>query len=97
MNEKNTKEEPKTVEEPVKEEKYEDIDKEDSLVQEATKFIPTYLCGGMFLKLGEDNKKITDFTSLEKLNMIVSLYEQDIIKTATDYSVYSIDESELSK
>lgn len=97
MNDKEETKEPETKEETKKEEKMEDVSVDDALVTKAKGFLPTYLCGGMYLKLEEGNKKVTDFSKEERLNMIVSIFEDGIIKTAMDGSIYSVDEKEVAK
>ena len=89
--------EPETQEETKQEEKFEEVSIDDNLVTDAKKFLPTYLCGGMYLNLGENNKTMADFSNEEKINMMVSIFEDGIIKTAMDGSMYSVDEKEAAK
>ena len=78
-------------------EEFKDLDIEDSLVEEAMRFIPYTFCGGVHITLTQENKTIDDFSNLDKFNMVLSLYGNDIIKTAADDSKFVLDEKELSK
>ena len=69
----------------------------DSIVTQARKTIPQYLCGGVALNLEKKDRTISELTNEEKLDMVVSIYEDDIIKTAMDESTYKFAESELNK
>lgn len=82
--------EKKEVEEP-----FEEISIEEDLVHKAYSFIPNYFCGGIYLKLDKTNKKIDDFSELERLNMVLSLYEEDILKTMSNQSTFELKEKEL--
>lgn len=84
-------------EEPIQEEKIEELELTDSLVVDATKIIPKHLCGGVAIKLEKEDRTIEEFTNQEKLDMIASIYEDNIIKTAADGSKYTFTENELKK
>ncbi len=80
-----------------KTEPLQNVDLEDPLVIEVNDMLPTYPCAGTALELNQKDKDIEEFTNLEKLNIMLAIYANPIIKTAADYSDYTISESELNK
>ena len=82
---------------PEQKEEFKDLEINDSLVEEAMRFIPNTFCGGVHITLTQENRKIEDFSNLDKFNMVLSLYENEIIGTAVDDSKFVLDEKELSK
>lgn len=79
------------------EEPLQKVDLADSLVMEVDGMIPYYPCGGIAIELNQKDKSINEFTNLEKLNMILSIYSEPLIKTAADQSDYTFLETELNK
>ena len=99
-NKDNTKNDEKTSEKQEQKqegEKFEDLKKDDALVKEAFSFIPNDFCGGVHIELTNTNKKITDFSNIDKFNMVLSIYADKIIATAANESVFSLDEKDLYK
>ena len=89
----NTKKEDNTEQK----EEFKDVSINDPLVTEAIRFIPNTFCGGVHIELTRTNRTIEHFSTLDKFNMVLSLYEDEIIKTAADNSKFVLDEKELSR
>ncbi len=91
------KEEPKIDNKQPIEEKYTDLELDDSLVQDANKIIPNYMCGGLAITLKEKDMKIDDFSDNEKFNMVTALYFDKLIDSSGNNSSFTFKEEELNK
>ena len=63
-------------------EEFKDLDLKDSLVKEAMGFMPYELCAGVYYKFTEKDVKIEDISNIDKFNMMLGLFSNDIFDTA---------------
>ncbi len=76
---------------------YENVTLNDPMVLEAQKFVSSYFCGGLYFKLEKKDKDVSQFTDFEKFNIVLSLFEEEILKTMPDGSKYTFKEERLKR